>query len=100
MFLSLLLYFDRHFTEQIVSSQEPLVWVFPTGTEIRLALTPLYPSVPLTASLDPQLYELLELVDAVLVGRIREQQYCPARTIGGDTVSDNPISQISPCELA
>jgi hypothetical protein len=40
--------------EQIVSSQEPLVWAFPTGTEIGLALTPLYPSVPLAASLDPQ----------------------------------------------
>jgi hypothetical protein len=60
--------------EQIVSSQEPLVWAFPTGTEIGLALTPLYPSIPLAASLDPQLYELLGLVDALRVGRIREQQ--------------------------
>jgi hypothetical protein len=60
--------------EQIVSSQEPLVWAFPTGTEIGLAVTPLYPSVPLAASLDPQLYELLGLVDALRVGRIREQQ--------------------------
>jgi hypothetical protein len=60
--------------EQIVSSQEPLVWAFPTGTEIGLALIPLYPSVPLAASLDPQLYELLGLVDALRVGRIREQQ--------------------------
>jgi hypothetical protein len=60
--------------EQIVSSQEPLVWAFPTGIEIGLALTPLYPSVPLAASLDPQLYELLGLVDALRVGRIREQQ--------------------------
>jgi hypothetical protein len=43
-------------------------------TEIGLALTPLSPSVPLAASLDPQLYELLGLVDALRVGRIREQQ--------------------------
>jgi hypothetical protein len=60
--------------EQIVSSQEPLVWAFAAGTEIGLALIPLYPSVPLAASLDPQLYELLGLVDALRVGRIREQQ--------------------------
>jgi hypothetical protein len=40
-----------------------------------LSLIPLYPSVPLAANLDnPQLYELLGLVDALRVGRIREQQ--------------------------
>jgi hypothetical protein len=60
--------------EQIVSDREPFVWACPTGTEIGLAITPLYPSAPLAANLDPQLYELLGLIDALRVGRMREQQ--------------------------
>jgi hypothetical protein len=59
--------------EKIVSDSESFVWACPTGQEIGLALTPLYPSVPFAANLDPQLYELLGLVDALRVGRIREQ---------------------------
>jgi hypothetical protein len=60
--------------EQIVNSGEAIVWALPTGTEVGLAISPLYPSVPMAASADPQLYELLGLVDAIRIGQIREQQ--------------------------
>jgi hypothetical protein len=38
-----------------------------------LTISPLYPTVPAAARHDPMLYELLALVDALRVGRAREQ---------------------------
>ena len=35
---------------------------------------PLYRSVPQAASNDPELYALLSLIDAIRVGRMREQR--------------------------
>lgn len=52
----------------------PPVWPSAGGDTRGQALYPLYPSVPLAASRDPQLYELLALVDAIRIGNTREQQ--------------------------
>jgi hypothetical protein len=60
--------------EQIVSAGESYVWAFPTGTVRGVAIEPLYSSVPYAAAQDPALHELLGLVDALRVGRVREQQ--------------------------
>jgi hypothetical protein len=38
------------------------------------AIAPLYRSVPQAASNDPELYALLSLIDALRVGRVREQR--------------------------
>jgi hypothetical protein len=38
------------------------------------AIAPLYRSVPQAASNDPKLYALLSLIDAIRVGRVREQR--------------------------
>ncbi|MEG4171544.1 MULTISPECIES: hypothetical protein [unclassified Microcoleus] len=38
------------------------------------AIAPLYRSVPQAASNDPELYALLSLIDAIRVGRVREQR--------------------------
>jgi hypothetical protein len=60
--------------EQIVPGRSlPAVWPSRYGTVSGIALTPLYPSVPDAAREDPQLYELLALVDALRVGKARER---------------------------
>jgi hypothetical protein len=60
--------------EQIVSAGEIYVWAYPQGTVRGVSIEPLYKAVPYAASQDQELYELLGLVDALRVGRVREQQ--------------------------
>lgn len=50
------------------------VWPDPTGTDKGQGITPLYPSVITAAKADDTLYQLLAAVDALRVGRIREQE--------------------------
>jgi hypothetical protein len=50
-------------------------------------IEPLYKAIPYAASQDQELYELLGLVDALRVGRVREQQlaadFLQQRLMGG-----------------
>jgi hypothetical protein len=55
------------------SAAPPPVWPDPRGTVRGESFTPLYRSVPEAARNDPELYELLALVDAVRAGRSRER---------------------------
>jgi hypothetical protein len=50
------------------------VWVAPEGTVRGYAVEPLYSSVPAAAMADAALYELLALVDALRIGRVRERK--------------------------
>ncbi|MEG4446282.1 hypothetical protein QUB47_34895, partial [Microcoleus sp. AT9_B5] len=50
------------------------VWPDPQGVVRGQAIAPLYRSVPQAASNDPELYALLSLIDAIRVGRVREQR--------------------------
>lgn len=59
--------------EIVGSNEPPPVWPHPEGTIRGFAFSPLYPSVPIAASHDPKLYELLALVDAIRDGRARER---------------------------
>jgi DNA-binding Lrp family transcriptional regulator len=59
---------------QIHSEDLPPVWPDPEGQVKGFAVEPLYPSVPRAARSNPKLYELLALVDAVRIGRVRERQ--------------------------
>ena len=52
---------------------EAPVWADPKGNAKGPSLSPLYRSVPQAASADPQLYELLALLDALRAGRARER---------------------------
>ncbi len=52
----------------------PPVWPFADGNALGLAFSPLYKSVPMAAVEDPELYELLCLVDAIRSGKTREQR--------------------------
>lgn len=67
---------------EILPSDEPMpVWPHPKGTVRGLALEPIFTSVPVAAMNDPALYELLALLDALRIGRVRERQLA-ARLIG------------------
>jgi len=62
-------------SEQIVSAEElPPVWPHAEGPARGLALAPLYPSLPLAAAADAELYALLALFDALRIGRARERE--------------------------
>lgn len=58
----------------LVNSDEPYVWAFPSGGVRGQSIEPLYRSVPKAAQNDAELYELLSLIDALRVGRVREQR--------------------------
>jgi len=61
-------------SDQINSSdQVPPVWPDPEGRVQGAAVQPLYGSVPGAARRDPELYDLLALVDALRIGRARER---------------------------
>ncbi len=49
------------------------VWPDPEGTTRGYAVTPLHKEAPRAAKRDPELYELLALVDALRIGRARER---------------------------
>lgn len=59
--------------ELLTESSDLFVWPYEDGDCRGQAITPLYPAVPQAALRDRELYELLALVDALRVGRAREQ---------------------------
>ncbi len=59
----------------IVSNKDDvLVWPTPEGKVQGLNVSPLYPCAPVAAKNDPKLYQLLALIDALRIGRPREQK--------------------------
>ena len=58
---------------RIASNQLPPIWPHPEGQVQGTAVQPLYRSVPGAAERDPELYNLLALVDALRLGRARER---------------------------
>lgn len=56
------------------SSDVPYIWAYPTGQVRGQVIEPLYRSVPDAVQNDPNLYELLTLIDGIRVGRVREQR--------------------------
>lgn len=57
-----------------IQSVEEYVWPYGKGTVRGQSISPLYPSVPEAALKDPNLHELLALVDALRVGKAREKE--------------------------
>ncbi len=61
--------------KKIVSNQRDCyVWSYPQGRKKGISVTPLYPSVPKVALKFPELYELLALIDALRIGKLRERK--------------------------
>ncbi len=66
------------FQGHIVFSDLPPVWPDPYGTVRGASFSPLYPNAVKAAAADPELYDLLALVDAVRGGRARERNFAAA----------------------
>ena len=49
------------------------MWPYSRGRETGEGLVPLYPSLPLACSRDPELYQLMAAIDVLRVGRVREK---------------------------
>jgi hypothetical protein len=62
---------NRHFSQDF---SLPPVWPYVNGPLRGIAFSPLYKNVPQAAVHDPQLHELLALVDAIREGRARERE--------------------------
>lgn len=58
---------------KLILSSEKLVWPYAKGSERGQAIEPLYQSAIEAALSNPALYELLALVDALRVGKVREK---------------------------
>ena len=58
--------------EEIISEQH-YVWPYAKGHVRGQSVLPLYYSVPQAIELDKQLYEMLALIDALRVGKVREK---------------------------
>lgn len=59
--------------DDLIQSDEPYVWPAAYGHVRGHGIAPLYPKVVEAVSKDPQLYEILALIDALRVGRARER---------------------------
>lgn len=59
---------------QEFSSVDAMVWPSAEGEQRGESVTPLYPRAPELVTRNPELYQLLALVDALRVGRARERQ--------------------------
>lgn len=60
--------------DELIMSDEKFIWPYARGTERGQAVEPLYPTVVEAAVRRPELHELLALVDALRVGRVRERE--------------------------
>ena len=60
--------------EHIASNAESFVWHYAKGTARGQQIEPLYPTVPEAALRDEELYQLLVIVDALRMGRVREKE--------------------------
>jgi hypothetical protein len=61
-------------SEISLSNDLPPVWPWPSGDTRGVGLEPLYRKLPQAALRDPELYQLLALVDAIRDGRARERK--------------------------
>ncbi len=59
---------------KLIQSQEFYVWPDALGEQRGQAIEPLHPGVVRAAKVDTEFYELLSLIDALRIGRTREQQ--------------------------
>lgn len=59
----------------VESSEPPPVWPDPEGSVRGISFSPIYKLAPKAAKLDPVLYELLVIIDAIRDGRAREVDF-------------------------
>lgn len=59
----------------VTGGSQKVVWPYAKGSERGQAIEPLYKTVPEIVGNDPQLYELLVLVDTLRIGKVREVEF-------------------------
>src|SRR5690606_13159493 len=59
---------------KLIHSNEKYVWPYAKGAERGQAIEPLYNTVVEASMNDRDLYDLLTMVDAIRVGRVREKE--------------------------
>lgn len=59
---------------EIISGGSEAVWPHPEGTLRGTGVTPLYKVVPTAVANDHRLHEILALLDAIRIGRVRERK--------------------------
>ena len=59
--------------KQMIESNEVYVWPWAKGESRGHGIAPLYATLPEAVLNDPKLYELIALVDALRIGRVRER---------------------------
>jgi hypothetical protein len=59
---------------QLIHSSEKYVWPYAKGTDRGQAIEPMYNTAVEASLKDNDLYELLTLVDAIRVGKVREKE--------------------------
>ena len=60
-----------HFSE---TESLPFVWPDADGADRGVSLLPLYPTLPSAAKRDPELHEILSLIDIIRIGAARERE--------------------------
>ena len=84
---------------EVVGGDElPPVWPSPHGSVRGQEIEPLYGSVPEVVLGDPALYELLALVDALRIGRIRERELAAGHL--RERLLDGPSDQDKSADVA
>jgi hypothetical protein len=58
--------------QHIIESEEIYVWKSAKGNRRGIEINPLYKTVPKIVATDPELYELLVIVDTLRIGKVRE----------------------------
>lgn len=84
-------------SDRIAEGEESYVWPSDEGTMRGQAIQPLYPTTVAAALADPEFYKLLALVDALRVGKAREQKIAIEelrKRIQGDAYSPYEPSRI------
>jgi len=67
--------FSPYFRERFAAGRlVATVWPYGKGKEVGEGLVPLYPTVPVVCSRNPELYQLLAAVDVLRVGKSRERE--------------------------
>jgi predicted nucleotidyltransferase len=89
------LYAAPPLSDVIVAPGEPApVWPDTEGEVRGVSFSPLYKSVPKAALADPELYELLVLVDAIRSGRARERETATRllmERLGGESTRERGV---------
>ena len=66
--------FSPHFRERFTAGKDlPVVWPYSKGKETGEGLVPLYPSIPIACSKNPDLYQLMATIEILRIGKAREK---------------------------